>query len=651
MIQAIAKRSRARAERKRARARKLTFGAACVAAVLVIFSISQDWLDLSSMRQGAGSLWTGQQRKAAAAAPAAGNKTAPGTKEHPLGSNRGWWAKTTGGVVGASNDDDGFLRSPLGAQAQQQQQQQQQQQEEQQPCDVHITGAGGLAQDFALQGNAFQDMPLYRSARSGMWLFYLQENSSWNVGSALGSAKGAVYRAVGVGAQTPDLVTAAWSAKLVKAGAAAGWQSDARASVSCVLAPARTVSPMPAPTPVPTPAPTGGEDACSAALAKLCPGEGGTGGLRGKACGVCAMSNKMGLFVAGCTVARVTVLCGGGGRGTAATAATTANTAATAAAAIAATGRARLNANAATKVVAPATARDESTADPATLVALDAAEAAKHPPHTVLVMSDSRPLAAAAAGGYLSLAYLLNRAYARRHGYHLHFVQTACVDPADDIKSCACCAHATMGPRSSPWCKLVSVNRTMHAFPSAQRVVYLDSDAFVWAQGVKLETMVFKHFGARVLGLPNNLPWTMPPANSGIQFWRNTPGGRRLLQQWWDWPVTPWSNRHHEFEQAVLHEGFLKVHAREIVVFGHMKVMAPGPLPPPRKQFIAHVCGAWAAKRIPIMDAALCVIEHRRFTTFPGGCLHMPPSVPPPPVGRCPCALVTKPVAGWLSLN
>ena len=335
----------------------------------------------------------------------------------------------------------------------------------------------------------------------------------------------------------------------------------------------------------------------------------------------------------------------------AATAATTANAAATAAAAIAVAGRARLDDNAAAKVVAPATARDESTADPATLVALDAAEAAKHPPHTVLVMSDSRPLAAAAAGGYLSLAYLLNRAYARRHGYHLHFVQTACVDPADDIKSCACCAHATMGPRSSPWCKLVSVNRTMHAFPSAQRVVYLDSDAFVWAQGVKLETMVFKHFGARVLGLPNNLPWTMPPANSGIQFWRNTPGGRRLLQQWWDWPVTPWSNRHHEFEQAVLHEGFLKVHAREIVVFGHMKVMAPGPLPPPRKQFIAHVCGAWAAKRIPIMDAALCVIEHRRFTTFPGGCLHMPPSVPPPPVGRCPCALVTKPVAGWLSLN
>jgi hypothetical protein len=48
------------------------------------------------------------------------------------------------------------------------------------------------------------------------------------------------------------------------------------------------------------------------------------------------------------------------------------------------------------------TARDESTADPAMLVALDAAEAAKHPPHTVLVMSDSRPLAAAAARGYLT---------------------------------------------------------------------------------------------------------------------------------------------------------------------------------------------------------------------------------------------------------
>ena len=62
----------------------------------------------------------------------------------------------------------------------------------------------------------------------------------------------------------------------------------------------------------------GGEDACSAALAKLCPGEGGTGGLRGKACGDCATSNKMGLFMAGCTVARVTVLCSGDGRGTAA---------------------------------------------------------------------------------------------------------------------------------------------------------------------------------------------------------------------------------------------------------------------------------------------------------------------------------------------
>jgi len=43
------------------------------------------------------------------------------------------------------------------------------------------------------------------------------------------------------------------------------------------------------------------------------------------------MSNKMGLFVAGCTVARVMVLCGGGGRGTAATAATAAAAAAAAA--------------------------------------------------------------------------------------------------------------------------------------------------------------------------------------------------------------------------------------------------------------------------------------------------------------------------------
>jgi hypothetical protein len=65
---AVAKRSQSRAERKRARVRKLTLGAACVAAVLVIFSISQDWLDRLLLRQGAGSLRAVRQRKAAAAA-------------------------------------------------------------------------------------------------------------------------------------------------------------------------------------------------------------------------------------------------------------------------------------------------------------------------------------------------------------------------------------------------------------------------------------------------------------------------------------------------------------------------------------------------------------------------------------------------------
>ena len=38
--------------------------------------------------------------------------------------------------------------------------------QQQQPCDVRITGAGGLTLDFALQTDAYQGKPSYRGCRT-----------------------------------------------------------------------------------------------------------------------------------------------------------------------------------------------------------------------------------------------------------------------------------------------------------------------------------------------------------------------------------------------------------------------------------------------------------------------------------------------------
>jgi len=297
--------------------------------------------------------------------------------------------------------------------------------------------------------------------------------------------------------------------------------------------------------------------------------------------------------------------------------------------------------------------RDDATA--ATVVSsVDFSPA--QPATTVVLMSDSRE--PAGVGGYFSLAVRLNRLYARRHGYAFHVEHTPCLrrdgggrgEEAVD-KVCACCAHETMGPRSASWCKLTSIMAAMTRFPAAERILFLDSDAFVWAQGTRVEA-IFARFKARqVLGLPSNSPWSIPPGNAGVQFWRTTAAARKLLQQWWDFPVQPYYNLHHEYEQTVLVEGFLQQHAAEIRVIHQMRVMAGDkPLPSPRKLFIAHVCGAWMQQRVALMETALCVYEQRQRTVLPMCWAHkaMEPPTKSAAPGGCPCDTLTDAKRGWM---
>jgi hypothetical protein len=183
--------------------------------------------------------------------------------------------------------------------------------------------------------------------------------------------------------------------------------------------------------------------------------------------------------------------------------------------------------------------------------------------NVLIVMHDSRSPCKRPVD-YHQLAAKINAEYAFRHGYRFLYLQRACPQEywLTSDKDCTPCSHERHGPRAAPWCKLLGINHSMHhVHPTPEYVVYMDTDAVFFNQSLGVDWIYSLSKGNHTaLTLFYNHPWRLFTSRgneqgcTGIMFWRNTPDARQLLQDWWDFPVTPKYNRQHEYEQKALHE-------------------------------------------------------------------------------------------------
>ena len=172
------------------------------------------------------------------------------------------------------------------------------------------------------------------------------------------------------------------------------------------------------------------------------------------------------------------------------------------------------------------------------------------PTSLLLIMSDSRLLE---VDDYHRLAYSINSHYAKLHGYKIRFVHTPCLQTTttdnEDSKQCIACIHKDYGGRMSPWCKVLSINDTLHRYSSSifDCIVFIDSDAFVNRLDEPLHT--HSEYFVKTLNMFANEHEQTPC--SGIQLWHNTEQARQMIQAWWDSDTN--YNVRHDYEQSVFH--------------------------------------------------------------------------------------------------
>ena len=85
----------------------------------------------------------------------------------------------------------------------------------------------------------------------------------------------------------------------------------------------------------------------------------------------------------------------------------------------------------------------------------------------LILMSDSCSLD---QFGYHQLSHAINSHYARLHNYRFLYVPTPCLPNQQgnnnntSMKQCIACIHPIYGGRAPPWCKLLALNETLHAY-------------------------------------------------------------------------------------------------------------------------------------------------------------------------------------------
>ena len=181
-------------------------------------------------------------------------------------------------------------------------------------------------------------------------------------------------------------------------------------------------------------------------------------------------------------------------------------------------------------------------------------------PRSAVVMMDNRPpVTKSQHPQYPQLAFELNRRYACRHGHDLLYLQMRG----------RTCRHPDLGERHPSYCKLTAVAEALAR--GYEVVAFLDSDAYFRNASLSLPQLLtaFENrsltLGSSEMGLSqwdvsfaSDEPYSSGP-NAGVQFWRNTPSARRLLQAWWNLPGGTYHSEH-DFEQHALQWAMMHLH-------------------------------------------------------------------------------------------
>ena len=139
-----------------------------------------------------------------------------------------------------------------------------------------------------------------------------------------------------------------------------------------------------------------------------------------------------------------------------------------------------------------------------------------------------------------------------------------------------------------PWCKLVAINDTMHAYPTHNHFVYVDSDAII-----STTDPLPAYYWNKTLNMFFNFPWLYVGACSGIQFWKRSASSELMLSAWWNTASDEY-NRKHDFEQSVLNTRFWDIFKHDIhIIREKTLVNVPG-------QRFKHVSSDRAKYRLSI---------------------------------------------------
>lgn len=126
----------------------------------------------------------------------------------------------------------------------------------------------------------------------------------------------------------------------------------------------------------------------------------------------------------------------------------------------------------------------------------------------IIIQADDRPL----SKDYMR-AINVNKRYAAKHGYEYIF---------DASKS-----------QSLPpyWVKVDMAYKVMKSFPNCKGVLWLDTDAFIVRQEMKIDN-IFPNDSYDMVIAPDPPNIGPAPGNTGVWAVRNTEGGQEILKDW-----------------------------------------------------------------------------------------------------------------------
>eukprot|EP01083_Nonionella_stella_P145584 456510_1 len=199
--------------------------------------------------------------------------------------------------------------------------------------------------------------------------------------------------------------------------------------------------------------------------------------------------------------------------------------------------------------------------------------------YTLIVMSDNRDIL---LSNFLSFTTAINYLYATQYGYRFVFYQwNNTHDDSDHKMKFAArngCYHSLYGPKSAPWCKVITIYHALNTFDHIDKVIFLDSDAIFFNHKMNIDyylktaQYILRNSFASAI-VPCNCPWHSDfvdnkGVNTGIIIFRKGNMSNCILTDWWnaDYPVCKKAFTKEFFEQTCFSRFIKKKYRKHISI-------------------------------------------------------------------------------------